>query len=47
VNVLSRAIQDLKVEVEAIKKMQIEANMEMKNLGKRSEITDVNITNRI
>jgi hypothetical protein len=47
VNVLNRAIQDLKVEVETIKKTQIEANMEMKNLGKRSEITDISIINRI
>jgi hypothetical protein len=35
------------VEVETIKKPQMEANLEMKNLGKRSEITDVSITNRI
>ena len=35
------------MEVETIKKPQMEANLEMKNLGKRSEITDVSITNRI
>jgi cell fate (sporulation/competence/biofilm development) regulator YmcA (YheA/YmcA/DUF963 family) len=33
------------VEVETIKKMQMEANLEMENLDKRSGITD--ITNRI
>ena len=40
-------IHDLKVEVETIKKMQMEANLEIENLGKRSGITDVSITNRI
>ena len=44
---LNKAIQDLKVEVETIKKTQMEANLEMENLGKRSGITDVSITNRI
>ena len=44
---LNKAIQDLKVEVETIKKTQMETNLEMENLGKRSEITDVSITNRI
>ena len=44
---LNKVIQDLKVEVETIKKTQIKANLEMENLGKRSEITDVSITNRM
>jgi predicted nucleic acid-binding Zn-ribbon protein len=44
---LNKAIQDLKVEVETIKETQMEANLEMENLGKRSGITDVSITNRI
>jgi hypothetical protein len=35
------------VEVETIKKTQMEANLEIENLGKRSGITDVSITNRI
>ena len=39
--------QNLKVEVETIKKTQMEANLEMENLGKRSGITDVRIVNRI
>ena len=38
---LNKVIQDLKVEVETIKKTQMEANLEMENLGKRSGITDV------
>ena len=43
---MNKVIQDLKVEVETIKKAQMEANLEMENLGKRSGITDVSITNR-
>jgi hypothetical protein len=35
------------VEVETIKKTQMEGNLEMEKLGKRSGITDVSITNRI
>ena len=44
---LNKEIQDLKVEIETIKKTQMEANLEMENLGKRSGITDVIITNKI
>jgi hypothetical protein len=44
---LSKGIQDLKVEVETIKKTEMNANLEMENLGKRSGITDVSIANRI
>ena len=44
---LIKAVQDLKVEVQTIMKTQIEATLEMKNLGKRSRITDVSITNTI
>ena len=44
---LNKEIQDLKVEVETIKRTQMEANLDMKNLGKRSGITDVSITNRM
>jgi hypothetical protein len=47
VKVLNKAVQDLKVEVETIMKTYVEATIEMENLGKRSGITDVNITNRI
>jgi predicted RNase H-like nuclease (RuvC/YqgF family) len=44
---LNKAIQDLKVKVETIKKTQMEANLEMEDLGKRSGITDISIINRI
>jgi esterase/lipase len=44
---LNKVIQDIKVEVETIKKTQIEANLKMENLEKRLVITDVSITNRI
>ena len=42
-----KEVQDLKIEVQTIMKTQIEATLEMKNLGKRSRITDVTINNRI
>jgi archaellum component FlaC len=35
------------MEIETIKKSQRETTLEMKNLGKRSGVTDANITNRI
>jgi hypothetical protein len=44
---LNKVIQDLKVEEETIKKTQMEANLEMEDLGKRSGITDISIINRI
>jgi hypothetical protein len=44
---LNKMIQDLRLEVETIKKTQMEAILEMENLGKRSGITNVSITNRI
>jgi predicted nucleic acid-binding Zn-ribbon protein len=44
---LNKAVQILKVEVETIKKTQMEGNLEMENIGKRSDFTDVSITNRI
>ena len=43
---LNKVIQNLKVGVETIKKTQMEANLEMENLGKRSGITAVSITNK-
>jgi hypothetical protein len=42
---LNKAIQDLEVEVGTIKKTKMEANLEIENLGKRSGITDVSMTN--
>ena len=44
---LNKVTQGLKVEVETIKKTQMEANLEMKNIRKRSWITDVSVANRI
>jgi predicted RNase H-like nuclease (RuvC/YqgF family) len=44
---LNKALQDLKMEVEAIKKSQRETVLEMESLGKRTGITDVSISNRI
>jgi hypothetical protein len=44
---LHKVVQDIEVAVETIKKTQMEANLEMGNLGKRSGITYVNVTNRI
>jgi hypothetical protein len=38
--------QDLKMEIEAIKKTQTEAILEMENIGKRTGTTDISITNR-
>ena len=43
----NKVIQDIIVKVETIKKTQMKENLEIKNLGKRSGITDVSITNRI
>ena len=41
---MNKTIQDLKMEIEAIKKTQMEATLEMENLGKRTGATDVSIT---
>ena len=44
---LNKTIQDLKMEVETIKKSQRETTLEIENLGKRSGVIDASITNRI
>jgi hypothetical protein len=44
---LNKAVQYLKVEVETVRKAQMEATFKMENLGKRSGITEVSITNRM
>ena len=44
---LNKVIQDLKVEIDIIKKTQMQSNLDMENLGIRSGIADVSITNRI
>ena len=40
-------IQDLKMEVETIKKSQRETTLEIEHLGKRSWVIDASITNKI
>ena len=35
------------MEIETLKKTQMETNLEVKNLGKRAGVTDASITNRI
>ena len=44
---LNKIIQDLKIEVETIKKTQRETSLEIENLGKKSGAIDASITNRI
>jgi uncharacterized coiled-coil protein SlyX len=44
---LNKTIQDLKMEVETIKKSQGETSLEIENLGKGSGAIDASITNRI
>jgi predicted nucleic acid-binding Zn-ribbon protein len=44
---LNKSIQDLKMEIETIKKSQRETTMEIENLGKRSGVVDTRIINRI
>jgi predicted nucleic acid-binding Zn-ribbon protein len=44
---LDKMIQDLKMEIETIKKSQKETALEIENLGKRSGVINTSITNRI
>jgi predicted nucleic acid-binding Zn-ribbon protein len=44
---LNKTIQDLKMEIETMKKSQMETTLELENLGKRSRGIDASITNRI
>jgi prefoldin subunit 5 len=44
---LNKTIQDLKMEVETIKKSQRETTLQIENLGKRSGTIDASITSRI
>ena len=43
----NKTIQDIKKEVDTIKKTQSEATLEIETLGKKSEIIDASISNRI
>jgi hypothetical protein len=44
---MNKTIQDLKMQLETIKKSQMETTLELENLGKRSGVIDASITNRI
>jgi hypothetical protein len=44
---LNKTIQDLKMEVETIKKTQRERTLEIETLGKKSGTIDTSISNRI
>jgi predicted nucleic acid-binding Zn-ribbon protein len=44
---MNKIIQDLKMEIETIKKSQRETTLELENLQKRSRVIDASITNRI
>jgi prefoldin subunit 5 len=44
---LNKTIQDLKMEVETIKKSQRETTLEIENLGKKSRAIDATIDDRI
>jgi hypothetical protein len=44
---MNKIIQDLKMEIETIKKSQRETTLELEKLGKRSGVINVSITNRV
>ena len=44
---MNKTVQDLKMEIEAIKKTQTQGILEIKILGKRTENIDISITNRM
>jgi hypothetical protein len=44
---LNKTIQDLKIEVETIKKTQRETTLQIQILGKKSGTIDASISNRI
>ena len=44
---LNKTIQDLKMEVDTIKKIQSEGTLEIETLGKKSGTIDASISNRI
>jgi hypothetical protein len=41
---LNKPIQDIKMEVKTIKKLERETTLQIENLGKRSGVIDANIT---
>ena len=44
---MNKTNQDLKMEIETIKKSQRETSLELENLGMRSGVIDSSITNRV
>lgn len=44
---LNKTIQDLKMEIETINKLQRETTLEIENLGKRLGVIDASITSTI
>jgi len=44
---MNKTIQELKMEIETIKKAQRKTTLEMENLGKRPGVIDVSVTNRV
>jgi hypothetical protein len=44
---MNKTIQNLKMEIETIKKTQKETTLKLENVGKRSGVIDASITNRI
>ena len=44
---MNKIIQDLKMEIETMKKSQRETTLDLENLGKRSGVKDASIINRI
>lgn len=44
---MNKAVQNLKVEIESIKRFKTEGNMELNNLGTQTENSESILTNRI
>ena len=44
---MNQTVYDLKMEIEPIKKIQTEKNLEMRNLGTKTGIPEARLTNRI
>jgi uncharacterized coiled-coil protein SlyX len=44
---MNKTIQDLKMEIETIMKLQRERTVKLENLGKQTGVIDVSISNRI
>ena len=42
---MNKMVQDPKMEIETLKKIQMESTLEMENLGEKTGTTDTSITN--